>query len=298
MPLNDWRLISDQLKKKSTSSLKDWNHFIRPNLWGYGLAVYLIGILSGGFYYSSGLLVGAIVAILLCTASITVNHYFDYKTDKKSKQIYRFPVAAGKIKKGTAAFFSLSTIFFSIFLSYVFLNNFSFYLVLFANFMIISYSSPPIRIKERAFLGIFWNGIGYGWVPYYLALFISNQPITYFQHLLGLIPFLISASGHILLQVRDIKDDKKGSVVTTSTKFGAKKMKKVSGLMVLFSGLVMVYLILQNFLNYLAFFSIIFGILVGLEHKRMKSDVTKSYRKLQILYIIGGLFFILSIIKF
>lgn len=279
-------------------TLKDWNHFIRPNLWAFGLAIYVIGILAAGKLFLFDHTIGAIIAILLCTSSITVNHYFDFKTDKKSRQLHRFPVASGKIFKKTAAVFSLFIIISSISLSYFFLNIFSFYLVLFANFMIISYSAPPLRIKERPFLGIFWNAAGYGWVPYYLALLISNQSITYFQHLLGLIPFLVSASGHILLQVRDIKDDKKGEVVTTSTKFGAKKMKKVSGLMVLFSGLIIIYLTLQNFLNYLAFLSIIFGALIGIEHKRMKSDVTKSYRKLQILYIIGGLFFILSVAKF
>lgn len=278
-------------------SLKDWNHFIRPNLWAYGLVVFLVGILASSGFALVGFIVGGVVSILLCTASITVNHYFDYNTDKKSRQLHRFPVASGKISKKVAGAFSFLIILFSVLLSYFFLDQNSFYLTLFANFMVVAYSAPPFRIKERPFLETFWNGIGYGWVPYYLALFISGQPITHLHHLLGLIPFLVSASGHILLQIRDIKDDKKGKVRTTATKLGMGKMKKISEAMVLTAGLLIIYLTLQNFLNYLAFPSIIFGTLVGLEHKRMKSDVRKSYRKLQVLYIVGGLFFLLSILR-
>lgn len=294
-------------------SLKDWNHFIRPNIWAFGLAVFLVGVLASGSFVLSGFIVGGVVSILLCTASITVNHYFDYNTDKKSRQLYRFPVASEKISKKVAAAFSFLIILLSVLLSYFFMGQNSFYLTLFANFMVVSYSAPPsswragnrhkllsrfpVRIKERPFLETFWNGVGYGWIPYYLALFISGQPITHLHHLLGLIPFLVSASGHILLQIRDIKDDKKGKVRTTATKLGMGKMKKISGAMVLISGLLIIYLTLQNFLNYLAFLSIIFGALVWLEHKKMKPDVTKSYKKLQILYIVGGLFFLLSILR-
>lgn len=280
-----------------TMSFSDWNHFIRPNLWAFGLAIFIIGILSTGVYLFTHI-IGAIVAILLCTASITLNHYFDYNTDKKSKQLYRFPVAAGRISKSTALIFSVLTMLISILLTYIFLDILSLYLVLFANFMIYSYSAPPLRIKERPYLEIFWNAAGYGWVPYYLALFISGISITISHHLLGLIPFFISGSGHILLQVRDIKDDIKGGVKTTSTKHGLKIMKKVSVSMILISGLIIIYLTLINFLNPLGWIAIIAGAFVVREHRKMKSNVEKRYRTLQVVYIIGGLFFILSIIRF
>ena len=278
-------------------TIKDWNHFIRPNLWVYGLTIYLIGILSSGVIFKGEYIIGGLVAILLCTSSITLNHYFDYKTDKKSKQLYRFPVASGKISRLTAGIFSLVIIFISILLTYLFLDRFSLYLTLFANFMVITYSAPPVRIKERAFLETLWNGIGYGWIPYYLALLISNQTLNYFHYLLGLVPLLISASGHILLQVRDIEDDKKGGVRTTSTKLGLKKMKRISGVLVFLAGVIIIFLAGYGFLNYLAWLSLSFGGFVLFEHKRMKKDVEKSYRKLQVLYVIGGILFVLSILK-
>ena len=277
-------------------SLKDWKHFIRPTLWGFGIAIFLIGVLASRVYLQVHI-VGALVAILLCTSSITLNHYFDYQTDKKSKQLYRFPVAAGKISRRLAFGFSWAVILASVLLAYLFLNTASVLLVLFANFMVYSYSAPPLRIKERAYLETFWNAVGYGWVPYYLALFISGGSISLPQHALGLIPFFISGSGHILLQVRDIEDDIKGGVKTTSTKHGLKRMKRVSGGMILLSGLLIIYLALVGFLNPLAWVAIIAGALVVFEHKKMKTDVERSYRKLQVIYILGGLFFIFSIIR-
>ncbi len=278
--------------------LNDWNHFIRPNLWAFGIAIFLIGVLASGSYLLGTYMVGVIVSILLCTASITVNHYFDFETDRKSRQLYRFPVAAGKISKSTAACFSVVVILVSVALSYLFLDILSLYLVVFANFMVYAYSARPFRIKEKPYLETFWNAVGYGWVPYYLALFISGVAITTNHHILGFVPFFISASGHILLQVRDIEDDRKGSVITTSTRHGMQPMKKASQLMIGLAGLSIVYLAATFFLNYFAWLAIACGALVFLEHRRMKNDVEKSYRKLQIVYMIGGLFFILSLFRF
>ncbi len=277
-------------------TIDDWGHFLRPKIWGFGLAIFIIGIFASGTF-SALYVLGGLVAIFLCTASITVNHCFDYKTDRKSKQLYRFPVASGKIPRGFAGFFSAILMLLSIAISY-YLGLWAFYLVLFANFTIYAYSAPPFRIKEIPYLETFWNGMGYGWIPYYLALLISGQAISYLHHLLGLIPFFISASGHILLQVRDIEDDKRGHVVTTSTTLGLAKMKIISQSMILVSGLLIIILALIGFLNLLAWVSIIAGGFVVFEHKRMKSEVEKSYGKLQSIYIIGGLFFILSILRF
>lgn len=277
--------------------LQRWNHFIRPNLWAFGLAIFLIGILSSGsFTYLY--FIGALIAVLLCTASITLNHYYDYETDRKSKQLYRFPVASGKISKTFSLTFSLTVMLVSILLSIVFLNTVSIILVLIANFMVYSYSAPPVRIKERPYLDWIYNGIAYGWVPYYLALLISGISVTVSQHLLGLVPLFIAASGHILLQVRDIKDDKKGNVKTTSTQLGMKAMKRISGIFVAIAGLVIVYLTFIGFLSFLAWFALVCGVFVMIVHKRMKKDVTKSYLKLQLLYVIGGVLFILSIVHF
>ncbi len=279
-------------------AMQDWNHFIRPNLWAFFLGVYFIGILSSGNLYNFPYFAGAVVAILLCTASITVNHYFDYENDKKSSQLYRFPVAAGKISRRFAAAFSAVIMVLSILLAYLFLDSLSLYLALFANFMVLSYSAPPFRIKEVPYFETFWSGVGYGWVPYYLALFISGQAITVNHHLLGLIPFFIAASGHILLQVRDINDDRGAMVETTSTKLGFEKMKNVSKYMVLAAGITMIYLILAGFLSFFAWFSIPAGVFIGLEHRRMKGNAEKSYRRLQIVYILDGLFFMLSVARF
>ncbi|MBI4895570.1 MAG: UbiA prenyltransferase family protein [Candidatus Aenigmarchaeota archaeon] len=277
--------------------LNKWNHFIRPNLWAFGLGIFLIGVLASGIF-TSIYFIGALIAVMLCTVSITLNHYYDYETDRKSKQLYRFPVAAGKISKQVTLWVSLFLMTITILLSVLFLNIQSLILVLIANLMVYSYSAPPIRIKERPYLDWIYNGTAYGCIPYYLALFISGFPLSIEQHLLGLVPLFIATSGHILLQVRDIKDDKKGRVKTTSTRLGIKTMKNISGAFVALAGLVIVYLTLLGFLNFLAWVALLCGAFVMIVHKKMKKDVTKSYLKLQLIYVIGGILFILSVIRF
>lgn len=275
------------------ATLKDWYHFIRPNLWIYIIAIYLIG-----FFLSQGtpllFLIGAVVFILINTASITVNHYYDAETDKLSHQ-KRFPVAEEKISRQFAMGFSLAILSASFVLAAFFFPLPAFLLTLFSGIMIFAYSAPPVRIKGRPFIETFWNALGYGTVPFYLSLLIFQTPISIPIHILGFIPLLISASGHILLQVRDITADESGKLETTSTRLGLKTMVRVSKGMIGIAGLFIVYLTLTSFLSPLAWISLLTGGLIYLEHRRMKTTVTKSYPILKILYLIGGISFIASV---
>ena len=58
-----------------------WYQFLRPNLWAYILAIYLMGFLLSNAALDLLFLAGAVIFILLNTASVTLNHYFDAETD-------------------------------------------------------------------------------------------------------------------------------------------------------------------------------------------------------------------------
>lgn len=272
---------------------KDIKNFLRPNLWIYILAIYLMPLLASGISFSLLVLTGAAVFILINTASITLNHYFDRKTDALSSQD-RFPVAKGVISPGTTLGFSILIMILPLLLTFYFPIQASL-LTLLAIFMIVAYSAPPLRIKERPYLETFWNGIGYGTLPFYLAITMFSIPLTEGIHILGLIPFLISASGHTLLQVRDIDSDVRGNVKTTSTRHGI-KMIAFSRTMIALAGILIIYLTLTNFLNPLAWISVFSGALIFIQHKKMKKDVTKSYPLLKLLYLVGGIAFLLSLL--
>lgn len=277
------------------ASLRDWNHFLRPNIWLFVLAVYAIAFLATDMPLAAVHAAGVAVFVMLCTASITINHYFDYETDRKSKQLHRFPVAAGRIGRRFALGFSTMLMMSSLLLASFFLSVAASAITLFANFMIVAYSAPPLRIKEIPYLETVWNGAGYGTVPYYLALAIGNVQLSLNLHLLGLIPFFVAASGHVLLQVRDIGDDTSSRVITTATKLGPKRMVKASKLFVLAAGAVVIYLIYARFLSAFALLALAAGAFVVVKHRRMKKDVTRSYRRLQLAYLAGGLAFLLSL---
>ena len=115
------------------------------------------------------------------------------------------------------------------------------------------------------------------------------------HYALGLIPFLVASSGHILLQVRDIDDDKKGRVRTTSTRLGLKKMITLSKIFVLLAGATIAYLALAGFLNYFAWLALATGAIIYLEHRKMKK-VEKSYTRLMAAYAVAGIFFFISLV--
>lgn len=276
--------------------LSDWNHFLRPAIWAYVIAIYIIAFLASGASFALVFFgIGILVFCMLCAASITVNHYFDIGTDRKSSQLHRFPVAAGRISAAAAAGISIGLMAIPVIIGFI-LPPVSMIFILLSVFMIVAYSARPLRIKERPFAETVWNGLGYGAVPFYLALSIFSMPATVELHLIGVMSFLIAASGHILLQVRDIHDDNLAQVTTTSTLLGRKHMIFLSKAMIFVSGIIIFYLAIISFLNLLAFGALAAGGLVFIEHRKMV-DVQKSYRKLQVLYAIGGLFFIASFLK-
>ena len=280
------------------ATLEDYNHLIRFNLWVPVLAIFIIGYLSARtLFFGPGFFIGAAIVILMTSASITVNHYYDYEFDRKSKDIHRFPVARGKVSRRSAMILSLIFLNLSLALSF-FLNTTSQLIILAGIFFVFSYSVPPIRMKTKKILGVIWNGIGYGFFPFYLAVSILDRPINTYMFLLSLIPFLITASGHILLQVRDIPFDRKTKLTTTSAIYGKNAIIKASRIMIALAGLLIIYLWLIRFLNFFALFSILAGVLIVYEHKKMKEikDITERFRTLQILYLTGGILFILSVL--
>ncbi len=276
-------------------NLSDLNHFLRPNVSIFVLAIYLIAFLAIDATFSFSYLLLIPIFVMICSASVAFNHYCDYESDRKSKQIYRFPVASGKISKETALMVSIILMIIPLAVAYTFLPITVFYLVLFSDFMIISYSAKPLRIKERPYLETIWNGLGYGTLPFYIVAFAAGKEISLNMHVLGIIPFLVASSGHILLQVRDIDDDKKGKVRTTSTHLGMQKMVYLSKFFVLIAGLIIVYLALIGFLNYFAWLSLATGAVIYFEYRKMKK-VEKSYSRLMLAYAIAGIFFFLSLV--
>lgn len=275
--------------------LADWNNFLRPRIWLFVIAVWLVAFLAADAQLSFEYLLLVPVFVMVCSASITFNHYCDYESDRKSRQLHRFPVASGAIGRRSALLASIMLMAAPLFLAYLFLSMAVFYMLLFSGFMILAYSARPFRIKEKPFIETFWNGIGYGTLPYYISLLASEKPMAINLHFLGLILFFVAASGHILLQVRDVRDDVKARVTTTSTMLGRKRMIRLSRIFILAAGLVVVYLAAGGFLNYFAWLSLAAGAFIFLEHRRMKR-VEKSYGRLQLFYVLGGLSFFLALL--
>lgn len=193
--------------------------------------------------------------------------------------------------------FTIILIIFSLTLS-IFVSILTLYIVVIGVLWLFTYSAPPIRIKTRPFLEILWNGAGYGFLIFYLALSTLNFSLNPNMILLSLIPFCVVASGHVLLQVPDIQTDRKTKQTTTNALYGKVFAVRLSRALIGFAGILILYLWFVGFLNYLALISLIFGAAIFAIHKRMKEmkDIRKAWRPLQLAYLTGGILFIISIV--
>ncbi len=272
-------------------SKNDLNHFLRPNLWPVILAIFTIGWLAAGNFIISGWIIGAIISILLCSASIVVNHYFDFDSDKLSKQ-NRFPVAAGLISRNFALSLGIGLSIASILIAIILGIN-QFMIVLIGIFWVWAYSAPPLRIKKRTYLDTIWNSIGYGILPFYLGYLMQGTPIDIYAIALSSITALIVTSGHLLLAVRDIDTDKSAGIKTMTAVAGRNFTIKVSTALVGLAGLLLFALWASGYLNNLALLSLAMG---GIILKKHKIKIEENYRSLQITYVIAGLAFVASVL--
>ena len=272
--------------------------FLRPNVNLVISVVFLAGLFSTKhFAFSLPVFVGLVITNFLCIAGQTINDYFDYLSDKKSKDLYRFPVARGAISLQFTGGFTFVLLISSAVLSFLFLNFVSILITLLGILWLIAYSTPPIRIKEKTIIDSLWNGIGYGIIPFFFAVKIIGAVINTNMILLSIIPFSISTLGHMLLAVPDIQTDLKNKFKTTPVAFGKANVLNIASLLLGLSGIIIIYLLITHFLNYLAIISIVAGLIAAYQHKFMKKeDVRNSFNVLTVVYFIGGVAFLLSVI--
>ncbi len=293
--LNTIPIIGSQL---SMITKNDIYCFLRPNVNIIISVIFLAGLFSTKhFAFSIPVIAGLIVTNLLCIAGQTINDYFDYESDKKSKDLYRFPVARGAISLQFAGNFTFALLMSSFVLGYLFLNFNSFLLTILGVFWLIAYSTPPIRIKEKTLIDSLWNGFGYGVIPFFYAATIVSAQINPDMILLSIVPFSISVMGHMLLAVPDIQTDSKNKFKTTPVVFGKLRVLDIATALLGVSGIIIIYLLLTGFLNYLAIISVAAGLLAAYQHKSMKKeDVRKRFNILTLVYFAGGIAFLFSIL--
>jgi len=193
------------------------------------------------------LLMFSLVFILSTVAIFVLNQYFDCEDDKLNVLKRDLPVSTGDIsaKKAIRIFFFLSAL--SIFL--VFLTDVSILpLVLVYLALWISYSAPPLRLKNKPVMDVIVAGVGSGVLPFIIGLQVTQQLTLDFSSVwimrhyqdafFSVIPLLLfNSASHIFQTVGDYEADLRGNVHTFAVKYGKETSVNVGKLLLLFSAL-------------------------------------------------------------
>jgi 4-hydroxybenzoate polyprenyltransferase len=209
----------------------------------------------GSFLANNGiniiiLILSILAAFFIRQFSVIVNDIFDLEIDKISNKDR--PLVKGVIKRGEFTDFGLLFLILALVYTILINNNLALFLVLLSLFLVILYSTPPLRLRNTIFSSCF-VGIGSS-----LALFfgyVSQKGIildsTIFS--LGILVFFAVSLGGVIKDFKDYKGDRKNKVKNIYTIFGLTKGKKISLVLIAISFLLPLFLFHQKWYDFLFF---------------------------------------------
>ncbi len=193
--------------------LTRWNHWIL-NI-GFVLAGFFLHRPEPGLY--TLLLPIVVVFFFVESFGFAINDYFDAPFDKL-KPITNNVISKGLLKRSNAAAFITFLLLFGLTFSFIYLPVTSFLLIALLYLLYFAYSSPPFRLKEKAFLGLIAHGAWSSLLLLASSLIVS--PLKMVTILMSIIAFFLSVLVCITQEVKDMDPDRKAKFRTTTIALG------------------------------------------------------------------------------
>lgn len=218
---------------------------LRPNVCamavlGLAIAAAVFGIDIISFRFA----IAAAAAFLICGGGNAINDYFDFEIDKINMP--KRPLPSGRIsgKSALRLFWFVSAAG----LALSFFAGFPFFAIALFNFAVSSIYAW--KLKRTAIKGIFVAYLGSS--AFIAAPFIAGFPSSLFGSallLLILISFFGTLSRQLLMDIRDMKGDKKAGAKTLPLVFGEKAAKIAASLFLLIAAGLLVAPYLQKMVS-------------------------------------------------
>ncbi|MEE9151128.1 MAG: UbiA family prenyltransferase [Thermoplasmata archaeon] len=154
-------------------------------------------------------------------STLLYNDYRDSKIDKTSKRKALFPLPQGFLASKTVFRASIVLMFLALAISF-FISALFMLLVSLCLLLSICYSTPPIRLKNRAGLDVITNAVGSG-VLCSIAGWIVAKSLLDYPVIWGLTSLFGVSSIYIPTTIIDQENDKKLGVNTIAVKLGKKR---------------------------------------------------------------------------
>lgn len=189
---------------------KDWILWIVFILFGYFLAPPALSPLSN-------FAVLILVFLLVESFGFAINDYFDAEYDKMKQKTHNV-ISRKLLDKETASVFCAFLLLSGITTGFIFLPFFSFLSIAVLYAIFFFYSSPPFRLKERAFIDIISHGMFNPLLM--IAAYLLKAPFGAEILLISFSAFLFSVLICLTQEIRDMVPDKKAGFRTTAIKLG------------------------------------------------------------------------------
>lgn len=220
-------------KKVSTGELfKKLFVASRPISWINTAYPFAAGYLAAGGAISIFFVLASLYFLIPYNVLIyVVNDVFDYESDKRNPR--KNSIEGGLLEPGTHRFMLVATAFINLpFIMYICatgtLAQSGFFLLIVAG--ALSYSVPPMRLKERPVLDSM-NSSFHFVSPLLFALIITSWQGSYWLYVGAF--FLWGVASHAFGAVQDIKADRQAGIRSIATFFGARATVRLSLVMYL-----------------------------------------------------------------
>jgi 4-hydroxybenzoate polyprenyltransferase len=215
---------------------------------------------------------------IFCIISFTfsINNYYDAESDRINPRRRNYnAISSGKITKKTGLILNIILVIIPLLITFFYRFEAFLFCFLFLAFM-WSYSSPPLRFKNRPGLDIIWHFFGFIIIVIW-GSFIAGK-IELINWLAAISIGAFSLIGQVENHIFDYSFDKKSGTKTLAVKIGLEKTKKILTSLVILHIILLIPLIILYTISYYSsiIIAVIISILGLIFFKYKRKELTKQ----------------------
>lgn len=251
------------------------------------------GIISGYALATKSFLINYNVGIAILSFAFmvgaynTFNAYFDREIDEVNKP--ERPIPSGRMRPSICLLYSFTLYALSLYLASL-ISTIFFTILFFALIVTVSYSIPPIRLKQRTFLTNLSVGIHYGLLPF-LAGWVLFQPLSNTPWILAGLITLLAIGAVSIKDFEDYRGDRIFRIHTFPVLYGLKKSAMISSFLLVLPFLLFLLFIFSGLLD-MKYLLIIIGLVwaLGISSSLIRNPNESNGRNLLKQAILLGMF--------
>ncbi len=256
--------------------IKNYIALIRPEEWVLTFFILAVGYMLAGnisITHTNAIVIAFVSYFSIGAFGFIINDYFDRDYDKK-KARNRNPISRNYIKKESAITLASAFGILGLTISYLLIQQ-VFILFLLPFFLLILYSTPPFRFKERPFLDVTIDSFP---MPIlFLIGYMLFGNISFHVFLLALELFLLGLTRGITQEIRDYDTDRRSGFHTTVIKIGVRNsLRSLRAIFILFMAMYFVTIYMYFPIYFLTFMASLYPYIKLIYSDSLKPNIASE----------------------